>query len=153
MFELGSASSEVAVVPAQLTEAGSAVNALLAVDVRGLEDAALRSFVVGVERLSARMDAVRGRSIAELDERGHTDEWDGLRTGEWIARETHTPTGVAKRRVTVSRRLADEFPVLLRAIADGHLTWFHADAFCQAANPRIAELMAILVPEFVDLAR
>jgi len=153
MFELGSSDGGLAVVPAQLSEVGSAVNAVLAVDVGGLGDAALRSFVVGLEKVSSRLDAARAMAVAELDERGQTDEWDGLRTGEWVARETRTPVGQAKRRVTVSRRLVDEFPGLLHAIADGHLSWFHADAFCRAANPRIAGLMALLVGEFVALAR
>src|SRR5215218_9490977 len=115
------------------------------------EQVARRALVL--EQAQCALDAARASTHGLLDARGHTDEWDGMRTGEWLARETHTPVGQAKRRVTVSRRLIDEYPALLAAIADGRISWFHADAFCRAATPRIAELMALLVPEFVALAR
>src|SRR5690349_14202010 len=108
MFELGSSDGGSVVLADPLSAVRSEVDALLGVDIGALEDAALRSFVVSLEVESSRMDAARAMAIAQLDQRAHTDEWDGMRTGAWIARETRTPVGAAKRRVTVSRRLVDE---------------------------------------------
>ena len=121
MFELGSTDGRPGVVPVELVDIGSAVDALVGLDVSDVDGSVLRKVAVLLERDAARFDAVRAIVAAQLDERGHTEEFFGLRTGQWIAKATRTPVGAQKRRVTVSTRLANEFPDLLAAMSAGHI--------------------------------
>jgi len=112
----------------------------------------LTAVVLGLELVQSRLDAARAHATAELDDRSVTETDWGLRTGGFIAHKTHTPTRAAKRRVHVSRRLRDEFPVLDQALADGRVSWAHVDMFCHQANPRITDLLTFLIPDLINLA-
>src|ERR1700710_1040475 len=105
-----------------------------ATDLSELDDDTLTSVTLGLETVQSKLDAASANTTAELDARSVTDTDWGLRTGGFIASRPHTPTQTAKRRVHVARRLRDEFPVLRDALADGLLTWAHADLFCHQAN-------------------
>jgi hypothetical protein len=121
-------------------------------DFAALDDDELAAVVLGLEAGQSKFDAARACAVAELDARSVTEDQWGSRTGGFIAHETHTPTRAATRRVSLSRRLRDEFPVLGQALADGVVAWSHVEAFCQQANPRIAGLLGLLLPELIDLA-
>jgi hypothetical protein len=151
MFELGSADGAEPVVD-PLPEAEAQVAALIGVPVRRLSDEDLCARVLRLESIAGRLDAARARAQAELHQRNVTDSDEGMRTGAWIARETRTPPVAARRRVGVSVRLVDEFPALFDALVGGRVSWWHVDAFCRAANERIAHLLAVLIPQLVDLA-
>lgn len=121
-------------------------------DVGVLSDDDLLGRVLELERVSVILDAARAHALAELDARNVCDEHLGLRTGAWVANSTRTPHPKAKRRVGVARRVRDEFPLLDAALVAGRVTWFHCEAVCDAANPRIAAMLAALLPELIDLA-
>src|SRR4051812_47213985 len=88
----------------------------------GMPDAVLAQRVLILEQAANKLDAARAAAQAALDARCFPDESEGMRTGAWIAREPRTPTADAKRRVTVSRRLIDEYPTLWAALAKGKVS-------------------------------
>ena len=57
--------------------------------------------------------------VAEADRRGLTDERRGLRTGQWVAWETHESIPAANRRVSLAVRMRDEFPAVDQALNQG----------------------------------
>jgi hypothetical protein len=120
--------------------------------VEPLTDEELSARVTALESARPLLDAACAHAAAELDARNVPDEVHGQRTGAWIATETRTPHGNAKRRVHVARRLRDEFPELDAALSEGRVSWWHCDTFCRAANPRIAHAMALLLPELIRMA-
>jgi len=88
-------------------------------DVTGMSDDELLGGVGAVERARRLLDASEAHLLAELESRGVTDERWGLRTGQWVAFETHEPVPAARRRVTVAARLRDELPAVDQALTGG----------------------------------
>jgi hypothetical protein len=90
------------------------------------------------------LTAALGRVTAELDSRGFCPAEHGLPTSAWLTREAHIEPVRCRRRVRVATMLRDQFPHIAAAVADGRLSWDHADAVVAAANPRIrAQLAAV----------
>lgn len=100
-----------------------------------------------------RLDAREARLLADasvgmacLVEFGH-------RVPQWLAAATRVSGAAARRRVRAADRLVAEFPDLLDALDAELVGWNHVEAFCRAANPRIAGALAELLPQLIDLAQ
>jgi hypothetical protein len=93
-----------------------------------------------------------GPCLAELHTRGVTDRDHGLRTGPWLARETHLPIPAASARVKAAVVLSTWFPHVLAALAAGRISWDHATVIARAANPRIAAQLAEHQTALIDAA-
>ena len=117
-----------------------------------VDDEVLSARAVTLEAARRKLDAAFARTIAELDTRGVCDRDHGLQTGTWLAREANEPIGPSRRRARMARRLRDDFPVLDTALADGKIGWAHIEVIVGVANPRIADQIAALCPELVNLA-
>jgi hypothetical protein len=110
--------------------------------------------VVAVElaRLGSWVAAGQARVLAELEARGVCDGEFGLVTGSWLAREANLPGRVAREQVRVAVTLASSLPEVADALVEGRLTWHHGRVLAEACTPRIAEALAALQDELIDLA-
>ena len=88
-------------------------------DVVAMSDDEVLVGIGGVERTRRQLDASEAHLLAEAESRGITDERLGLKTGQWVAFETHEPVPAARRRVTVAARLRDELPAVDQALTGG----------------------------------
>lgn len=95
--------------------------------------------VRSVERLRRYADSVSCRLLAEIDARKVTDTGSGLLTASWLARHAQLPAAVAKRRVRIAKKLADDLPSVSEALADGRIGLDQAGVIADAVNPRIAD--------------
>lgn len=106
--------------------------------------------VLLVERLRRFADSVSCRLLAEIEARKVTDTESGLMTATWLARQAHLPAAVAKRRVRIAKKLADDLPTASEALADGRIGLDQAGVLSDAANPRIAEQLDAATDELCD---
>ena len=89
--------------------------------------------------------------LAELEVRGVCDREFGLATASWLADRTHgsRPHVAARVRVGTKLRTLTEVDAALSA---GQITFEHARALADAANPRIADDVAACQDQLIDLA-
>ncbi len=123
------------------------------IDPAEASDEALRQALLDTEAERRALDARTARIAAELERRGTCDREHGHRTGSWLAARTDLPTGRSRYRVQVAAKLVRHFPVLLRALADGRISWHHVEVIHEAANPRVIDLVVQLQQALVDSAR
>lgn len=118
-----------------LTEA---VEALAITDVDALGDAELHDELVGLLRLSHRLDAAISARAARWDSRGLW-AYDGSKSAPArLARETGTARASAQRVLRRGRALA-EMPVAAEALAAGEISPDHVDLLASAnARQRVA---------------
>lgn len=113
----------------------------------------LEAEVLACEALRRLLDAAEGRRLAELDRRDATARRHGLVTHRWLAREAMVPASVAKARVRVGTALAGRFGAVEAAVEGGRVSWEHARAIVDAANPRVLDEVAELQEGLVGLAQ
>jgi hypothetical protein len=107
---------------------------------------------LGIEQLRGQLDAAEAHLLAELDARGTCEIEFGLRTARWLAREAMLPPGVAKARLHVGATLRTVLPDVDDALIEGRISWDHARVLVDTCNPRIAEQIAALQTELIELA-
>jgi Domain of unknown function (DUF222) len=76
----------------------------------------------------------------------------GLSTGSWLARETGLPAVVARQLVKVGSVLRTRLGEVDAAVVDGRITSHHAKVLADACNPRVADAVAGMQSELIDLA-
>jgi hypothetical protein len=103
----------------------SAVDELLAVDVREAPGQQLREGTVEIFRQINRLNAALLRHVEAIDRRGLVPE-QGLTTQAWLWHETRVSTAVAHRTVRLARDLIDVLPLTMNAMADGDVSVDHA---------------------------
>jgi hypothetical protein len=134
--------------------AGHAMSTAALVDVDGMDAAALRQVVLGVEQLRRALDATEAHALAELTERDVIDRTDGTSTSRWLAREAQLPSGVARQRVTVAAALRDRLPEQIdRALTEGRIGFDHARVIAEATNTRNGEQLADRVDRDLESAQ
>lgn len=106
--------------------------------------------VRSVERLRRYADSVSCRLLAEIEARKVTDTASGLLTASWLARQAQLPAAVAKRRVRIAKKLAEDLPSVSEALADGRLGFDQAGVIADAANPRIVEQVDAATDDLCD---
>jgi hypothetical protein len=130
--------------------AHASVSVAAAMPVEGLDGAQLRDLALQLEQLRRVLDATEHHALAELDRRRHTELHRGAATSKWLAHGAHLPAGVARARLSLAKRLAQD-PALqpvARALDLGHVSADHARVLAGAINERNA---ASLAPALEDL--
>ncbi len=79
---------------------------LASVDTEQLSSEDLRDLTLRLEQLRRFVDAGEAHVLAELDQRRVTELRSGLRTSKWLADRAGVPSGVARQRLVVAKRLA-----------------------------------------------
>jgi len=115
--------------------------------------------MLGVRSLEAArrsLEAAEGVILAELDARGTTDIAHGMRTAQWLARESGAAPASTKRRVKLANALRVDLPETALAVCDGRLCADRAQVMAGAINERIAvefrEMEASLIDESARMA-
>ncbi len=121
-------------------------------DTTAVSDDDLQAEVLACEALRRLVDVAEARRLAELERREATVRDHGLVTHRWLAREAMLPAHVAKARVRVGAALVDRFDGVADALEAGRVSWDHAKAIVDAANPRIVDEIADLQDGLVGLA-
>ena len=122
------------------------------VDVVGADVTVLHDLVLEVERARQLLDATCAHALAELDDRDGLDKAMGISTSRWLAREAGLPSGVARQRLAVARKLRDQLPEVDEALVDGRISWDHARVIADAVNERNIGLMKPLLGEVIESA-
>lgn len=127
-------------------ESGISVETALA-DEQGLCSAAKL-----IEDARRRLDAISVRVLAELDARDATDTTHGMTTGMWLAHQANLSARSMRTRVKVANKLRRHLPAARDALDSGRIGYDHAKVLADAANPRIVDEFAAMVPELIDLS-
>ncbi|MFN8051144.1 MAG: DUF222 domain-containing protein [Acidimicrobiales bacterium] len=114
------------------------------VDERLLADDELLAGVCVIEAARRYLDAAEGAMLAELDARGTTDVVSGLRTAQWLARETGVAPGTAHLRVTTAKVLRADLPGTDAAVREGRLPLDRARVMAGAVNERIVDEFRVM---------
>src|ERR1700712_2394010 len=122
------------------------------VEVKGMSDDEVLAGIGALERSRRQLDAAEAHVLAEAETRGITNDRRGLRTGAWVAFETHESIPAAGRRGALSVRLRDEFPLVDTALTDGRISWTHAGVLVRWSNPRITNAYQAKLPMLIGLA-
>ncbi|HKY17084.1 MAG TPA: DUF222 domain-containing protein [Microthrixaceae bacterium] len=109
------------------------------------------AFVTGLEQARRMLDAAVGHTLAEMDRRGECEAEVGVSTGAWYAEVAGVPRGVAKARVATARKLGSVLTGTGEALTEGRISYEQARVIADAANPRIAEQIAGMEHEWIDL--
>ncbi len=90
------------------------------------------------------LESTSGRVDALLDSRRSTVVETGLKTAAWLAQEPRQAVAGCRRRLRVARRLRNDFTRVETAVAQGRLSWDHAEVIERVSNRRIrAQLIEI----------
>ncbi|MBI2706428.1 MAG: DUF222 domain-containing protein, partial [Actinobacteria bacterium] len=107
---------------------------------------------VAIEAVRSLLDAGQAKVLAELHGRGVCDREFGLATSSWLAREASLPGHLARSQVRVARKLAELLPEVAAALQGGRIGWQHAKTLADACNERVADAVAGLQGELLDMA-
>ena len=122
------------------------------VDPEAIEAARMSEVLVRAERVAAKLDAAKLRSLPVWDDR---QAWkaDGARTGgAWLAKNTHMAESTARERLRVANQLR-QMPATADAVASGRLGYTHAREFAKAASdPDTVEAFAADEADLVEEA-
>jgi hypothetical protein len=130
---------------------GSAVDELVAVEVRGLPDEALKADIARLTRVRNRIDAAYLARLEVLDRRGQVAAEVGS-TAAWLRDQVHLSPGVAARDVRLSRDLADALPATARRLAAGDITIAHCRVIAGLRNDLTDECVRAADPHLADAA-
>lgn len=134
--------------------ADDSVTVAAALPVAVLDGPQLRQLTLQMEHLRRVLDAAEHHALAELDRRRHTDLRRGAATSKWLAHAASLPAGVARARLGLARRLAED-PALapvLDAVDRGQIGTDHARVLAGAVNERNADALAPVLGDLVAAA-
>lgn len=134
-----------------MSNLASAVDELLAVDVRGLPDVVLVDEVMEIRRLISRLEAAYLARVEVLDRRGGVAGEHGS-TAAWLRMATRCSPTVAGRDVHLARDLADALPVTAAALADGRISVAHAQLIASLRTELTDAAVAAVEPHLVEMA-
>lgn len=132
-----------------------AVGHLAGVDVAALSGADLRELTARMEQLRRVLDAAECHTLAELDRRRHTDLLRGQATSKWLAHRAHLPAGVARARLALARRLAEDpaLAVVAEALDSGRVGVDHAKVLAGAINERNGNVLTPVLGDLLDASQ
>ncbi|MCU1496385.1 MAG: hypothetical protein JWM47_338 [Acidimicrobiales bacterium] len=119
----------------------TAIDELLTLDPDGLDDASLHDLVVGLQRVSDRLAAVRARFVSAWDGRGIWAQDGSKAPGARLARDARCAPATACREVKRARKLRT-MPATTAAFAEGSLSMDHVDQLAAANCDKVAALFA-----------
>ena len=131
----------------------SAIDALAAVDVRALPDAAVGEQIVALQCQAARLAAQLARRVEVFDRRGAAAADGAVSSGGWLRSTCRMGPGEARQLVVTARRLADALPATTAALAEGAISYRHACVLARASTDVPTELVAAAEETLVDSAR
>lgn len=134
---------------ARLADLGA--RTLAGTDAGELTSQDLRDLTTSIEQLRRCLDAADAHLLVQLDDRGITDLRSGLSTSKWLARTSALPMGVARRRLTVARRLA-ELPDVDAALSQGRIGYDHARVLTEVINERNLNAITPVLGDLIDAA-
>src|SRR3954451_11236910 len=103
----------------------SAVDELVAVDVRDAPAAQLQGEALEILRERNRLDAAYLARVEAIDRRGLVPD-DEVSTQAWLRNEMRLSPGASHRDVHLARDVADVLPLTAAAMADGAVSSEHA---------------------------
>jgi len=112
----------------------------------------LTAATLQLEATRRMLEAAEAHLLVELDDVRAVDRGLGLTTSRWLAREAGVPSGVARQRLAVARKLRDELPEVDAAWTDGRIGFDHARVLAEAVNTRNVELMRPLLGDLIESA-
>lgn len=130
----------------------SAVDELLAVDVREASAQQLRDETVEISRQINRLNAALLQHVEAIDRRGLVPD-EGLTTQAWLWHETRVSTAVAHRTVRLGRDLADVLPLTMTAMADGDVSLDHAQLIASLRKVITDSALSQVEQHLVAIAR
>lgn len=134
--------------------ADDSVTVAAALPVEVLDGAQLRQLTLQMEHLRRVLDAAEHHALAELDRRRHTDLRCGAATSKWLAHSASLPAGVARARLALAKRLADDpdLAPVADAVDRGQIGTDHARVLAGAVNPRNATILGPVLGDLIDAA-
>lgn len=130
----------------------SAVDELLAVDVREAPGQQLREETVEISREINRLKAALLQRVEAVDRRGLVPE-EGLTTQAWLWHETRVSPSVAHRTVRLGRDLADVLPLTMAAMTDGDVSEEHAQQIASLRRVITDSALSQVEKHLVAIAR
>ena len=132
------------------TAAHAAGTLVAHVSADGLAVDVLSGVTLQLEATRRMLDAAEAHLLVELDDLKAVDRGLGLTTSRWLAREAGVPSGVARQRLAVARKLREELPEVDAAWTDGRIGFDHARVLAEAINDRNVALMRPMLGELID---
>src|SRR3954454_20615573 len=130
----------------------SAVDELLAVDVRDAPAAQLHDEVAEIVRERNRLDAAYLARVEAIDRRGLLPP-DEVSTQAWLRNQMRLSPGASHRDVGLARDLADVLPLTGAAMADGEVSVPHAQQIAGLRRVITDSALAQVEHHLVALAR
>ncbi|MEZ5144951.1 MAG: DUF222 domain-containing protein [Acidimicrobiales bacterium] len=128
------------------------VRSALEDDASAASDDELCGEVRAIEAMRSVLDAAEARRLAELDRRDVTMRHHGLATDRWLARAAGLSRRTARARAATAAKLAKGFGGLIDAVDEGRISFDHAKAVADVANPRNHDGLVQLQHDLVDAA-
>lgn len=128
------------------------VQDLARVDVRCCAESELLQAATDLAEIISFAQTAHAHVLGRLDALGSTDVHYGMRTASWVASQSGTARGPIVGRLRVGRALRDHFDRIDEAVSSGGLSFDHAKALCDSANPRITDALAGVQDEILGLA-
>ena len=119
---------------------------------KGLDVGVLSGVTLQIEATRRMLDAAEAHLLVELDDREGLDKRLGITTSRWLAREAGVPSGVARQRLSVARKLRDVLPEVDAALVEDRISWDHARVIADAVNDRNVDLLRPLLGDVIDAA-
>jgi hypothetical protein len=135
-----------------IAAADAVVDALLAVDVAGMDDPEAAAHVLAVERLGARIDGLRLRTVRALERHGVWAVEAAATPAAWLRHRTGTSAADAGRQVRLARSLAS-MPLADEALCAGEISMRAVHLLARCATPRTRALYGEHEAMLVDQAR
>jgi hypothetical protein len=130
----------------------SAVDELLAVDVRDASGCQLRDEVADITRQINRLEAARLARVEAVDRRGLVPE-EYLTSAAWLWHELRVSPTTAHRAVKLSRDLADVLPLTFAAMVDGDVSADHAQQIASLRRVLTDSALSQVEQHLVAIAR
>src|SRR4051812_35648978 len=135
-----------------MSNLASAVDELLAVDVRQAPAAQLQDEVADILRERNRLDAAYLERVEAIDRRRLLPD-DQVSTQAWLRNEMRLSPGASHRDVGLARDLADALPLTGAAMADGDVSLPHAQQIAGLRRIITDSALGKVEPHLVALAR
>lgn len=122
------------------------------VDVSEIAEDECMAFVSQLAQVRAVFDATETQVLCRMERAQTTVVETGHTTARWLSNETGRPHAATKCRVHVSRKLHDHFDTVQTALGEGRISFAHAKAIVDAANPRILDQLVEIQDQLVKIA-
>lgn len=135
----------------QIVDLGESCAKSVLWDAAVFDDAALLEVLLAAERARQQLELTTAHLLAEAETRKLAERDSGRRTGAWLGDRSRQAKRSCTARVGVAVKLR-QFPRFDLALAQGAVSWHHAEALCRVANPRNAVALEAMSERLINLA-